>query len=267
MSYTCFQNASTGVTMKSPFLIDLCIISDKSLSSSYPPYLGYFLSPLVPHCPLTTSGPGASTSNCFPKDAPSTCLLPIVHLLLQQFHILPSVNIWDCARHMSAFLQCAFISHSLTTVTLFPRIIRIRVHQLWNVHILPRMFSALFSSHTAEQLSGLIQSDSSCPSRSCFEAPGRQCPGHEMWPRPLIFSRPWHLTCDKCHPNLIFSCENLTPCETWLQTWYFHTQKINVSAHITFPHRHWLAPLVRTYWWRYLRLFSGRMTTDQPWFS
>ena len=67
-----------------------------------------------------------------------------------------------------------------------------------------------------------------------FEAPGRQCPGHEMWPRPLIFSRPWHLTCDKCHPNLIFSCENLTPCETWLQTWYFHTQKINVST-ITFP--------------------------------
>ena len=164
----------------------------------------------------------------------------------------------------------AFISHSLTTVTLFPRIIRIRVHQLRNVHILGRMFSALFSSHTAEhceQLSGLIQSDSSCPSRSCFEAPGRQCPGHEMWPRPLIFSRPWHLTCDKCHPNLIFSCENLTPCETWLQTWYFHTQKINVSAHITLPRRHWLAPLVSTYWWRYLRLFSGRMTTDQPWFS
>ena len=138
--------------MKSPFLIDLCIISDKSLSSSDPPYLGYFLSPLVPHCPLTTSGPDASTSNCFPKDAPSTCLLPIVHLLLQQFHILPSVNIWDCARHMSAFLQCAFISHSLTTVTLFPRIIRIRVHQLWNVHILPRMFSALFSSHSSTAL-------------------------------------------------------------------------------------------------------------------
>ena len=46
----------------------------------------------------------------------------------------------------------AFISHSLTTVTLFPRIIRIRVHQLWNVHILPRMFSALFSSHSSTAL-------------------------------------------------------------------------------------------------------------------
>ena len=211
--------------MKSPFLIDLCIISDKSLSSSDPPYLGYFLSPLVPHCPLTTSGPGASTSNCFPKDAPSTCLLPIVHLLLQQFHILPSVNIWDCARHMSAFLQCAFISHSLTTVTLFPRIIRIRVHQLWNVHILPRMFSALFSSHTAEhceQLSGLIQSDSSCPSRSWLRSPratvsrARNVTSppdiftsvtSDMWqmpPKPDIFmwklDSVWNVT-----PDLIFS--------------------------------------------------------------
>ena len=193
--------------MKSPFLIDLCIISDKSLSSSYPPYLGYFLSPLVPHCPLTTSGHDASTSNCFPKDAPSTCLLPIVHLLVQQFHILPSVNIWDCARHMSAFLQCAFISHSLTTVTLFPRIIRIRVHQLWNVHILPRMFSALFSSHSSTALRSHTVRLFLPFAELASKPPGDSVQGTKC------DLAPWYF-----HVRDIWHVTNAT------QTWYFHVK-------------------------------------------
>ena len=88
--------------------------------------------------------------------------------------------------------------------------------------------------------SGLIQSDSSfLPFQLAWKPPGDSVQGTKC-DLALIFSRLWHLTCDKCHPNLIFSCENLTPCETWLRTWYFHTQKINVSTNIMFPHGHWV---------------------------
>ena len=81
--------------MKSPFLIDLCIISDKSLSSSYPPYLGYFLSPLVPHCPLV--GLMQVHSTAFPKMPPvhAYCLLYIccysnsTYCRLSTFEIAP----------------------------------------------------------------------------------------------------------------------------------------------------------------------------------
>lgn len=123
---------------------------------------------------------------------------------------------------------------SLIMVTLFSRVIR-GLH-LGNVHMLARIFSEKCShtkkcSHTRKNRPS-SQSPGSQDFSCSLEALGRQCPGLEMWPRPDIFTS---VTSDmwQMPPNLIFSCENLTPCETWLHSWYFHTQKINVSTSLT----------------------------------
>ena len=84
---------------------------------------------------------------------------------------------------MSSYIivHCAdsSLTHHESTVTLFPRIIRIRVHR--NVHILRRMFS---SAPTAEKQLKLFLP---LVKLLGFKALGRQCPGHEMWP-PDIFT-------------------------------------------------------------------------------